>query len=58
MGEIFKGWWRRKTGVVTLVMACVFTAGCARSLVVQTGIVVSMSEPDDTIPLENSPKNC
>jgi len=30
MGEFFKGW-RRKTGVVTLVMACVFTGGWVRS---------------------------
>jgi hypothetical protein len=31
MGEFFKPW-RRKLGVVTLVLACVFTAGWVRSL--------------------------
>jgi len=31
MAEFFKGW-RRKVGCVTLVMACVFTAGWFRSL--------------------------
>src|SRR4051812_44068427 len=31
MRELFKGW-RRKFGVVTLVVACVFTAGWVRSL--------------------------
>jgi len=30
MGEFFKGW-RRKTGVVTLVMACVFMSAWVRS---------------------------
>lgn len=30
MGDVFKGW-RRKIGVVTLVMACVLMAGWARS---------------------------
>jgi len=30
MGEFFKGW-RRKMGVLTLVMACVFAAGWVRS---------------------------
>jgi hypothetical protein len=30
MGEFFKGW-RRRVGVVTLVMACVFMAGWVRS---------------------------
>ncbi len=31
MGEFFKGW-RRKIGIVTLLMACVFMAGWVRSL--------------------------
>lgn len=31
MREFFRGW-RRKTGVLTLVMACVFAAGWIRSL--------------------------
>ena len=33
MGEFFKGW-RRKIGVVTLVMACVFAAGWIRSFTI------------------------
>lgn len=31
MGEFFKGW-RRKTGVLTLVMACLFAAVWVRSM--------------------------
>jgi hypothetical protein len=33
MGEFFKGW-RRKVAVMTLVLACVFTAGWVRSLAI------------------------
>ena len=33
MGEFFHGW-RRKIGVVTLVLACMFTAGWVRSVLI------------------------
>ena len=34
MREFFQGW-RRKVGVVTLVMACVLTAGWVRSFLIR-----------------------
>jgi hypothetical protein len=39
MGQFFRGW-RRKLGVVTLVMACVFTAEWVRSLVYVDALTV------------------
>ena len=36
MGEFFHGW-RRKVGIVTLVIACVFMAGWVRSATVEVG---------------------
>ena len=40
MGEFFKGW-RRKIGVLTLVMACVFMGGWVRSSVMIDCLTVS-----------------
>jgi len=39
MGDFFHGW-RRKTGCVTLVMACLVTAGWARSFLVTDELTV------------------
>ena len=41
MGEFIKGW-RRKTGVLTLLMACVFTVGWVRSCATLDVITVSL----------------
>jgi len=38
MGEFFKGW-RRKLGVVALALACVLSAGWARSLVERDALI-------------------
>lgn len=39
MGEFFNGW-RRKAGLVTLVMACVLTAGWMRSMGYQDAVMI------------------
>jgi hypothetical protein len=41
MGDFFKGW-RRKIGLLTLVMACVFAAGWVRSLSIHDGVSIPM----------------
>ncbi len=42
MGEFFKGW-RRKAGLVTLAMACVFMVGWMRSHLFQDTITIPLS---------------
>lgn len=37
MGEFFHGW-RRKVGLLTLVMACLFLGGCVRSFVAHDSV--------------------
>ncbi len=43
MGDFFQGW-RRKIGVATLVMACVFTAGWVRSHVLGEDVEFSIGQ--------------
>ena len=43
MGEFFKGW-RRKIGIVTLVMACVFAVGWVRSHFTDDTIIFSVGK--------------
>ena len=45
MGEFFKGW-RRKVGVVTLMMACVLTGIWLRTMSFRTEISVSRTDPN------------
>ena len=41
MGEFFRGW-KRKTGMLTLVLACVFMAGWVRSSFFIEGLVIPL----------------
>jgi hypothetical protein len=43
MGEYFKGW-RRRLGVVTLVMACVFAAGWVRCSLISEQLQIRISD--------------
>jgi len=45
MGAFFKGW-RRKAGSVTLVLACVFTAGWARSFDTTDYLHIDFTNPE------------
>ena len=47
MGDFFNGW-RRKTGLVTLAMACVFAAGWMRSHIADEMVYFQIS-PEGTI---------
>lgn len=51
MGEFFKGW-RRKTGLVTLVLACALMAEWVRSRSVEDNLCVRLD--DDTVELLTS----
>jgi hypothetical protein len=43
LGDFFKGW-RRKVGVMTLVMACVFTGGWVRSLSIVDAVSIPIAK--------------
>jgi len=45
MWEFFRGW-RRKAGILTLVMACLFMAGWIRSIETQDQFVLCYDPPD------------